>query len=74
MIFTKILYFIYFIYVQYKQTNIINTKIINLNSKLIQIQNKNDYKVYITVLGFGQKFSKKLVKDHLQESTLNYVK
>ena len=30
---------IYFIYVQFKQTNIINTEIINTNTKLIQIQN-----------------------------------
>ena len=31
--------YIYFIYVQFKQTNIINTEIINTNTKLIQIQN-----------------------------------
>ena len=30
---------LYFIYVQFKQTNIINTEIINTNTKLIQIQN-----------------------------------
>ena len=33
------LFTIYFIYVQFKQTNIINTEIINTNTKLIQIQN-----------------------------------
>ena len=30
---------VYFIYVQFKQTNIINTELINTNTKLIQIEN-----------------------------------
>ena len=68
--------YIYFIYVQFKQTNIINTEIINTNTKLIQIQNLKLellQSVY-NCTWIWSKVKKKLVKDHLQESTSNYVK
>ena len=67
---------VYFIYVQFKQTNIINTELINTNTKLIQIQNLKLellQSVY-NCTWIWSKVKKKLVKDHLQESTSNYVK
>ena len=68
--------YIYFIYLQFKQTNIINTEIINTNTKLIQIQNLKLellQSVYNCTWIWSKVF-KKLVKDHFQESTSNYVK